>query len=101
MLYLGDEHHITIPEDAMGGQTISVTLQVPEAVPVPWRRWSHGGAGPGLLGWWKDLYSHLWNLVRCCGIGVLGAGQVFLKSVRTAFSLCLGHQVFGITCKSP
>lgn len=34
VLYLGDEHHITVPEDAMGGQTISVTLQVPEAVPV-------------------------------------------------------------------
>ena len=24
-----------------------------------------------------DKYSHLWNLVRCCGIGVLGAGQDF------------------------
>jgi len=34
VLYLGEEHHISVPEDAMGGQTISVTLQVPEAVPV-------------------------------------------------------------------
>lgn len=25
-----------------------------------------------------DIYSHLWNLVHCCGIGVLCAGQVFV-----------------------
>ena len=59
----------------------------------------------GDFGFWiLDRYSHLWNLVRCCGIGVLGAGQDFWKSVRTAFSLCLGHEVSAhsvTTCKSP
>ena len=55
VLYLGEEHHISVPDDAMGGQTISVTLQVPEAVPVALAElvgfW--GARGFGVV---KDLY---------------------------------------------
>lgn len=52
MLYLGEEHHISVPEDAMGGQTISVTLQVPEAVPVALAELVGFRMGWGVSGLW-------------------------------------------------
>ena len=40
VIYLGEEHHVTVPEHCPSG-TLTVTLQVPEAIPEP--RWSIGG----------------------------------------------------------
>jgi len=65
-----------VTEVELQGESTQVTGRIDFPPPPPQMEFPPGQWSQNTQGIWNQ-YSHLWNLVRCCEIGVLGAGQDF------------------------